>query len=187
MVDSNTVLWGQTVVYTSYVVAILALMWWFAHNVTREGSSVVKPGLFYSFVGLMILIGVSTHIVTYNTIPWSSLDINRHEIEADKVFAIEVADHRFALPSERLLIDCGDRVLFEVTSHDLTYGFGLFRQNNSMVTQMQVVPGHRNDLLWEFNKNGVYSIRSTEYSGPKGFDMVVEDAVEVGGCEESES
>ena len=52
-----------------------------------------------------------------------------------------------------------------------------------MVFQMQVVPGHRNDILWEFDKNGVYTIRSTEYSGPKGVFMIIEDAVEVSGCE----
>jgi cytochrome c oxidase subunit 2 len=68
-----------------------------------------------------------------------------------------------------------------VTSRDLTYGFGLFRQDNSMLFQMQVVPGHRNDILWQFGKPGIYTIRSTEYSGPKGAAMVMKDAVEVVG------
>lgn len=81
---------------------------------------------------------------------------------------------------------CGKLVKFSVTSEDLTYGFGLFRQNNSMVMQMQVVPGHANDLLWTFEKNGVYSIRSTEYSGPDGFQMIEKDAVKVTGCAEDD-
>lgn len=183
MVDSNTVLWGQTIVYTLYALVILLLMWWFASRVTREGASkAVKPALFYSFVGFLVVVGVSLHIVTYNTIPWSPLDVHRGEIRADKVFQISVSDHEFHLPSDRLLIDCNDKVLFDVTSSDLTYGFGLFRKNSSMLFQMQVVPGHRNDLLWEFGKNGVYTIRSTEYSGPEGIDMIVQDAVEVAGC-----
>jgi len=54
-----------------------------------------------------------------------------------------------------------------------------------MVTQMQVVPGHRNDLLWKFEEEAVYSIRSTEYSGPAGISMIVPDAVRVVGCEET--
>lgn len=183
MVDSNTVLWGQTIVYTLYALVILLLVGWFAHNVTREGrSTAVRPGLFYGFVGFLVVLGVSLHIVTYNTIPWSPLDVHRAQIEPDKTFDITIQNHEFSLPSSRLLIDCNDRVLFDVTSKDLTYGFGLFRENNSMMFQMQVVPGHRNDLLWEFGKNGVYTIRSTEYSGPEGIDMVVPDAVEVTGC-----
>jgi len=44
---------------------------------------------------------------------------------------------------------------------------------------MQVVPGHRNDILWHFDREGVYTIRSTEYSGPKGVFMIKKDAVEV--------
>ena len=46
-----------------------------------------------------------------------------------------------------------------------------------MLFQMQVVPGHRNDVLWHFDHPGVYTIRSTEYSGPKGVVMIVKDAV----------
>jgi cytochrome c oxidase subunit 2 len=73
----------------------------------------------------------------------------------------------------------GEIVKFSVTSNDLTYGFGLFREDNSMVMQMQVVPGHKNHIIWNFSKPGVYTIRSTEYSGPKGYAMVVKNAVEV--------
>ena len=71
----------------------------------------------------------------------------------------------------------------DVTSKDLTYGFGIFRQDHTLVTQMQVVPDSRNDLMWKFGKNGTYYIRSTEYSGPKGAHMFVEDAVVVSGCD----
>jgi cytochrome c oxidase subunit II len=186
MIDSNTVLTGQTIAYTLYVLAIMALMGWFAFKVTREGkSNVVKPAFFYSFVGFLILIGVSIHIITFNTIPWSPMDLNRREIKPDRVFDITVSDHKFHLPSEKLTIQCYEKVMFNVTSSDLTYGFGLFRNDNTMVFQMQVVPGHLNDILWQFDKPGVYSIRSTEYSGPKGVAMIEKDVVEVVGCETS--
>ncbi len=59
-----------------------------------------------------------------------------------------------------------------MTSKDLTYGFGLFRQDNSMLFQMQVLPGHVNDILWVFDRPGVYTIRSTEYSRPAGIGMI---------------
>lgn len=74
-------------------------------------------------------------------------------------------------------------VRFDVTSDDLTYGFGVFRPDHTMVFQMQVVPGHKNDVLWRFTKPGLYTIRSTEYSGPKGYAMIVQDAIEVVGAE----
>jgi cytochrome c oxidase subunit 2 len=180
MIDSNTVLIGQTIAYTIYVLAIMLLMGWFAYKVTKEGKgNEIKPAVFYSFVGFLVVIGVSLHIVTYHTIPWSAMDLNRAEIKADKVFNIAVANHKFQLPSEKLYIKTHEKVLFNVTSNDLTYGFGLFRNDNSMVFQMQVVPGHLNDILWQFDKPGIYTIRSTEYSGPEGIKMIEKNVVEV--------
>ena len=179
MVDSALVLKGQTIAYTCYTVVIMLVMAWFALRVTKTGKSKVKPALFYTFVGFLTALGVSLHIITFNTIPWSEMDLNRHEITPDKSFAIDVANHKFLLPEEKMVIEVGDIVEFDVTSKDLTYGFGLFREDNTMLFQMQVVPGHRNDILWKFLKPGVYTIRSTEYSGPKGIAMIEENAVEV--------
>ncbi len=118
-------------------------------------------------------------MVTYNTIPWVATDVNMKKIEADRTFEISVENHEYRLPTEKLRCQVNEVVKFSVTSNDLTYGFGLFREDNSMVMQMQVVPGHKNDILWKFSKPGVYTIRSTEYSGPKGVAMIVKDAVEV--------
>lgn len=183
MVDSGNVLWGQTLVYTLYALAITSVVGWFAYNLTRDGTSKgVRPGLFWGFFAFLVVTGVSLHIITYNTIPWVPTDLHGDVSEADQTFQIGVADHRFTLPSDVLAIDCDQTVLFSVTSDDLTYGFGLFRPDHSMVFQMQVVPGHENDLLWKFGENGTYDIRSTEYSGPEGYDMVVPNAVQVAGC-----
>lgn len=180
MIDSNTVLTGQTIAYTFYVLAIMALMGWFAYKITRDGSGKeVKSYLFYSFVVFLVVIGVSLHIATHETIPWKSMDLNRAEIKADKEFHITMANHEFQLPSHKLIITKNEIVKFDVDSKDLTYGFGLFRSDNSMVFQMQVIPGHNNDILWQFDRPAVYSIRSTEYSGPKGVNMIVRDAIEV--------
>ena len=180
MVDSNMVLYGQTIIYTLYALAIILLVGWFGYRVTAEGKpSVVKPGIFYTFTGFLVVLGVSLHIITYNTIPWAPMDLNRSEIKADKVFDITVENHKFHLPAEKLLINCHDKVLFRVTSSDLTYGFGLFRTDNSMMFQMQVVPGHMNDILWQFDQAGTYSIHSTEYSGPAGVFMIEKDVVVV--------
>ncbi len=183
MVDSALVLKGQTIAYSLYCLVIILVMLWFAMRITKTGNgkNKVKPVLFYTFVAFLTILGVSLHIITYNTIPWAEMDLNRHEITADKSFQIFVEDHEFILPEEEMLVNVGEIVEFDVTSRDLTYGFGLFRQDNSMLFQMQVVPGHRNDILWKFLKPGIYTIRSTEYSGPKGVAMVEKDVVHVVG------
>lgn len=180
MVDSSIVLAGQTVAYTLYVIAILALMGWFAIRVTSEGKqNQVKPAFFYTFVGFLVVLGVSLHIVTHETIPWKPMDLDRAQIKADREFTISIANHLFNLPAEKMIIKKNEKVRFNVTSDDLTYGFGIFRGDNSMVFQMQVLPGHNNDILWQFDKTAVYSIRSTEYSGWKGIGMIKRDVIEV--------
>ncbi len=182
MVDSSVVLWGQALIYTLYAGAVLLIMAVFAIMVTRPGQAKVPKILFTAWAIVLIVTGVSLHIVSSNTIPWVHMDLDRDAYDPDKTFEIRVANHEFQLPSETLQIDCNDLVLFDVQSDDLTYGFGLFRQDNSLVFQMQVVPGHRNDVLWEFERDGIYDIRSTEYSGPAGHRMVVPEAVVVTGC-----
>jgi len=187
VIDSGTVLWGQTLMYSAYCLVIISLVWWFATRITRPaGESRITPKVFYTWVGFLAVLGVSLHLVTYNTIPWVKDDLNGSDDYAAS-YDITVGDHTWQLPEKTMQVPCNELVRFSVTSTDLTYGFGLFREDNSMVAQMQVVPGHDNDLLWTFESDGVYSMRSTEYSGPEGDGMVVPDAVEVTGCDQSEA
>ena len=180
MVDSNIVLTGQAVIYTLYALAITAVIGWFGYRVTKNGKGVeIKPALFYTFVGCLVLAGVSLHIITHETIPWKPMDLNRSEYKADKTFNINIVKHKFILPTEKMIIKKGEIVRFNLTSEDLTYGFGLFRKDNSMLFQMQVMPGYVNDIIWLFDKPGIYTIRSTEYSGPEGIAMVEKNAVEI--------
>ena len=180
MVDPTVVLWGQTLGYTLYCLAIILLVGWFGWRLTHAGKGRgVRPALFYAFVAVLTVLGFSLHLITMETIPWVKPDLHRGGVTADRVFEIRVADHAFQLPSEKMVVRLGETVRFDVTTADLTYGFGVFRPDNSMVFQMQVVPGHKNDVLWKFTKPGIYTIRSTEYSGPKGVGMVVKDAIEV--------
>ena len=172
------------VAYSVYSALIISVVAWFGYNLTRQekAKSIIRIP-FYGFVGFLVVAGVGHHIFTYNSVPWVAQDINRHEITPDKVYNISIKKHKFILPTEKMVINCKEQVLFDVTSEDLVYGFGLFRKDNTMVMQMQVNPGSRNDILWTFNQNGIYDLMSTEYSGPKGNDMFVKDAVEVIGCE----
>ncbi|MCP3938319.1 MAG: cytochrome c oxidase subunit II [Actinomycetia bacterium] len=179
-VETNTVLWGQTLIYTAYVLVITLLIGWFAIGVTKGSEARPVPSwVFYSFVGFLAVVGVSLHIVTYNTIPWSETELHRGRFEPTQTFVITVEDHEFALPSEPMNITCGETVMFSVTSNDLTYGFGLFRPDHSMIMQMQVNPGSANDIIWEFEEEGDLTIKSTEYSGPAGTNMTIPDIVHV--------
>ncbi len=185
MIDSSHVLGLMKVVYVVYLLIVFSLMGMYAMKVTKPGRAFQKVNVFfYGWVGLLVCTGVGIHMLTFNKIPWVKWDINRNTISAEREFNITIADYEFQLPEKRLLIKKGDMVRFNVASKDYTYGFGVFREDGSMVFQMQVVPGSRNDIVWKFETPGPYSIRSTEYSGPKGGALLVKSAVFVATEEE---
>jgi len=184
MVSPGTVLWGQAIIYTIYVAAILLLMAWFSYSITRTGPSKVNPKFFYSFVGFLVLVGVAIHVTTYLTIPWKNVDLHGAGHPAAQTFDIVMEDHEFQMPTDVLEVTCDQLTEFNVVSNDLTYGFGVFRPDNSMVFQMQVVPWRDdNAVKWTFSEDGLYTVRSTEYSGPEGDQMILKDAIRVTGCE----
>ncbi len=179
----------HNVAYTIYAALIISIIAWFGYNLTRKDAKSVVRIPFYGYIAFLVAGGVGHHIFTYNTIPWVSQDIMRHEIKPDATYNFEVKDHKWTLPADKITIQCGQTVRFNVKSHDLVYGFGLFRQDGTLVMQMQVNPGSPNDLLWTFNHNGIFDLTSTEYSGPAQYSedgkdlMRVNKYVEVVGCQ----
>jgi cytochrome c oxidase subunit 2 len=95
---------------------------------------------------------------------------------------IQVENYHFIMPEQPITIPAGKVVEFVVISHDVTYGFGVFRKDGTMVFQMQVVPEpYKNTLTWVFDEPGFYDVRSTEYSGPQNPLMYVPNAIQVEG------
>jgi cytochrome c oxidase subunit 2 len=91
---------------------------------------------------------------------------------------IQVDNYHFILPEQPIKLPLGKIVKFVVLSRDMTYGFGVFRKDGTMVFQMQVVPEpYSNTILWVFDQPGMYDVRSTEYSGPLNPLMYVPNAI----------
>lgn len=188
MADSIDVLATLKLVYGIYAVIAISLISWFGYRVTKpkDDDAGAKPALFWIYVVVLAVVGTGLHFLTYNSVPWVPIDLNRASIKADAVFDITYEDHQMSFSSFPMQVGCGEHVVFNAMSNDLTYGFGIFRADHTMVTQMQVVPKSRNDLMWKFGKNGTYYIRSTEYSGPKGAKMVARNAIVVTGCDQDD-
>jgi len=185
------------VAYTIYALMIISVIAWFGYNLTRENVKSIVRIPFYGYMAFLVAGGVGHHIFTYNAIPWVSQDITRHEIKPDQSYEFEIEKHKWIGLPKQIVVQCGQTVKFDVHSRDLVYGFGLFRKDGTLVTQMQVNPGtdvngilDSNDMLWTFNHNGVFDLTSTEYSGPAQYTedgkdlMLVKDFVKVVGCKD---
>ena len=126
----------------------------------------------------LIAVFVIVNIVTLSSlIPWQTWQIWQKPAPSQVVNV--TYDNYIITMDTPVQIKAGEYVQFSATSADVTYGFGVFRKDNSMVFQMQVLPGRTNNITWKFDETGMFDVRSTEYSGPKHSDMVVRDALEV--------
>jgi cytochrome c oxidase subunit 2 len=184
--------------YTIYAMIIISVVAWFGYNLTRENAKSIVRIPFYGYMAFLVAGGVGHHIFTYNAIPWVSQDITRDSITPDQSYEFEIEKHKWIGLPKQIVVQCGQTVKFDVHSRDLVYGFGLFRQDGTVVTQMQVNPGtdvngilDSNDIVWTFNHNGVFNLTSTEYSGPEQYSedgkedlMLVKNFVKVVGCKD---
>lgn len=168
------------ILYSIYVLLVLTIMGWFAYALTvqRKISLKFKISL-VSWIVFLSVIAVVFHLVTYLKLPWVKWEILGKKIILEKEFHIDITDYKFHLPENPLVIKANKPVKFVVSSQDVTYGFGVFRSDGTLAFQMQVLPGHNNEIVWFFQNPSKYTIRSTEYSGPENYKMVLKDAIVV--------
>ncbi|MGI6207065.1 MAG: hypothetical protein ACOYEW_02525 [Anaerolineae bacterium] len=131
--------------------------------------------------GFLILVFLSFNALTLSpVVPWQRWMLWDRP-QPDRQVTAHFADYRVELSPEATQIRVGEYVEFIATSGDVTYGFGVFRQDGRMILQMQVMPGHENRIMWRFDEPGVYDVRSTEYSGPRHPETFLDDAIVVTG------
>jgi len=131
------------------------------------------------WLGLLIVVALVFNVVTLSPLlPWQQWMLWGNPIPSQRI-PVEFQNYQIKLPPQGIQVKVGEFVEFVATSKDVTYGLGVFRQDGSMVCQMQVVPGYENKLLWKFDTPGTYDVRSTEYSGPRHSEMFVANAIRV--------
>ncbi len=131
------------------------------------------------WLGVLVVVFLLVNVITLSPlVPWQEWMLWSRRTP-DQVISVEFEDYEIGLPPEGVEVHVGEFVEFVATSNDVTYGFGVFRQDGTMVFQMQVVPGHENRMTWRFDEAGSYEVRSTEYSGPRHSEMFIPDAIQV--------
>jgi cytochrome c oxidase subunit 2 len=128
---------------------------------------------------VLVAVFVIVNVITLSPlVPWQKWLLWSNPAP-DRTISVEFEDYQIRLPQGGVQIKSDEFVQFVATSKDVTYGFGVFRQDGTMVFQMQVLPGYDNKITWKFDTAGSYDVRSTEYSGPKHSEMYVPNAITV--------
>ena len=168
------------ILFSVYVLLVLTLMGWFVHAVTSERKINLKFKISVTVWIIFLVISVLTfHTLVHIKLPWTRWQFLKKQTIPGKEIAINIADYKFYLPENPIKLKLNEPVKFTLSSQDVTYGLGVFRSDGTMVFQMQVLPEHANEIIWIFQDEGNYTIRSTEYSGPENWKMVIKDAIVV--------
>jgi cytochrome c oxidase subunit 2 len=129
--------------------------------------------------GVLILVFLAFNALTLSPlVPWQQW-LLWSQPTPDRRVSVEFENYQIKLPPQGVEVRANEFVEFVATSRDVTYGFGAFRPDGTMVFQMQVIPGYENRLVWKFDTPGTYDVRSTEYSGPRHPEMFIKDAIRV--------
>lgn len=133
-------------------------------------------GLF--FAALAIVLGV----LLFFTLPLSPYVLFAHE-QPEKVIDVVTRQFSFTLsdqspgkwtPTEGtsgIVLRAGALVEFRVTSRDVNHGFGIFDPENTLIAQVQSMPGYVNRLRVRLERPGIYNIFCLEYCGLTHFIM----------------
>lgn len=153
-------------------------MSWFVYAVTHKRRIELKFKLeLTAWIVFLVIAAITFHVITYLKLPWVKWEIMSQVMMPQKEFKINISEYKFHFPETPMKVKVNNPVKFSVTSQDVTYGFGVFRNDGTLVFQMQVLPGRANEILWIFHDEGNYTVRSTEYSGPENWKMILRDAI----------
>lgn len=172
-------------IYFIYVGLVVLFFVWFIFKVRRPATTeyIEKEGgmdraEIRFLIGLIFLMAVFLGVTLTKIVRWEEWRLWSTPT-VSKIYKISVADYKFNFPETPMKIKKGEFVQFNATSSDVTYGFGVFRKDGTMVFQFTVLPGYENKYVWNFAEAGSYDVRSTEYSGPRHSEMIVRDVIKV--------
>lgn len=62
-------------------------------------------------------------------------------------------------------LTANDNIKFIVTSKDVNHSFGIYNDKGELISQVQAMPGYKNELFYKFKDKGVYKVLCMEYCG----------------------
>ncbi|MDA4111641.1 MAG: hypothetical protein OK439_03825 [Thaumarchaeota archaeon] len=131
------------------------------------------------WVALIVVIFVVFSISTLAYLPYPYAHTN---IKPNKIIDVQAQQFNWCLSpaptwgnpncKTNIPITVGDTVYFNVTSIDVTHGFGVYSASGSILFQVQVMPQYYNNIMYQFTSPGIYYIRCLEFCGYGHYGMI---------------
>ncbi len=107
---------------------------------------------------------LATVMVIATVLSLSKLPYDPQTTEAAaKITEVDVKGYQYYWEMSQEEFTVGEPIQFNVTSMDVTHGFGIYNENYELLAQTQAMPEYTNKVYYTFEKPGTYQILCLEY------------------------
>ena len=150
-------------------VAIIAVIYSTRHPEEGDSHALAKYEKHWVILIVIIFIAFSVSTLAYLPYPYAHSDVKPTmivDVQAQQFAWCLTPAPRFGTPCvSEFQIPVGSTVYFNVTSVDVTHGFGVYDADGAIVFQVQVMPQYYNSIMYQFTAPGIYYIRCLEFCG----------------------
>ncbi|KUP93396.1 cupredoxin domain-containing protein [Tritonibacter horizontis] len=114
----------------------------------------------------LVMIGLVLSVASLRSWP--------HRAAGAEVLVVNVSGGQWWWETDTTEIPLGQEVEFRVTTEDVNHGLGIYTDDMTLITQVQVMPGYTNTLVHTFEQPGRFHLLCMEYCGVAHHDMVNE-------------
>jgi|SRR5690625_680684 len=171
----QTVAWITSLVFILIIASVFG--WVFLNSTKKENYDKVvkkwyKTRKIYGVIVVLLMLVVT--IYTLRELPY-----NEPVYEAGtEVHHVDVEAIQFGWNIDQTEFKVGDSVEFNVTTPDVTHGFGIYNEDMELIAQTQAMPEYTNKVYMTFTEAGTYTILCLEYCGLGHHLMMAELTVE---------
>ncbi|MFD2132721.1 cytochrome C oxidase subunit II [Pseudogracilibacillus auburnensis] len=122
---------------------------------------------------LLVVLMLVVTIYTLRELPFNEPS----HVEGVEVIPVHVEAFQFGFELNMTEFSVGDTVEFNVTTKDVTHGFGVYDPDMVLVGQTQAMPEYTNTFYLTFDQPGTYQVLCLEYCGLAHHMMMTEMVV----------
>lgn len=148
-----------------FILAIAGVFLWVANSAKQKGeyTGIVKKWYKARKIYGILLIALMLAVTFYTL---RELPFNKPAaVATEDVVVIDVEALQFGFELSNQALSVGDTVEFNVTTRDVTHGFGLYDPDMNLIGQTQAMPEYTNTFYTTFDEPGIYKILCLEYCG----------------------
>jgi cytochrome c oxidase subunit 2 len=148
-----------------FMLLIAAIFLWVAISARKKAEYAPVIKKWYKarkmYGTLLVILMLVVTIYTLRELPFNKPS---HVAGAD-VVAVDVEAFQFGFELDQDEFKIGDTVEFNVTTRDVTHGFGIYNPEMEIIAQTQAMPDYTNTIYVTFDEPGTYEILCLEYCG----------------------